>query len=160
MQKQLLELETLLEQEIDACSKLEQYIDDKRICLVKGDLKGIASADVELEKYNSAVEKLEEKKKQLYPDKSSLTEIIESINEKPKALRLSNLRDKLGSSLTHIQKQNNINAELLMHSLKVIEGSIASFVNVLVPENSSYNHKGKFIKDEATETISSVIHEV
>ena len=160
MRKEILELETLLEQEIDACSKLEGYINDKREYLVKGDIQGIMDVDIELNKYNQAVEKLEEKKKQLYPGKSSLTEIIENVEEKPNALRLNNLKDKLGNSLANIQKQNNINAELIKHSLKVIEGSINSIVNALVPENSFYNNKGRVIKDEGAETISSVIHEI
>lgn len=160
MRKEILELETLLQQEIDACSKLEGYIDDKRQYLVKGDIESIMSVDVELEKYNSALEKLEEKKHQLYPEKSSLTEIIEGIQEKNQAARLNSLKNKLGGSLQNIQKQNNINAELIKHSLKVIEGSINSIVNVLVPESSSYNNRGKFIQEENAQTISSVIREV
>ncbi len=160
MQKEILELEKILEQEIDACSKLEQYIVDKKNFLVKGDIEGIMNTDNELEKYNSAIEKLEEKRLQLYPDKSSLKEIIDNIEEKNKAQHLEKLRVKLNDLLTNTQKQNNINAELIKHSLTIIESSIASIVNVLVPENSYYNSKGRVIKDESSSTISSVIHEI
>jgi len=159
MQKEILELEQILEQEIDACSKLEKYIADKKNYLIKGDIEGIMNADIELEKYNSAIEKLEEKRLQLFPDRPNLKEIIDTIEEKKKAQEMTNLRNKLTDLLTNTQKQNNVNAELIKHSLKIIEGSISSIVKVLVPENPSYNNKGSFIKDNNTETISSVIHE-
>ncbi len=160
MEKDILELEKILEQEIDACSKLEQYITDKKDFLIKGDIKEIMNVDLKLEKYNSAVEKLEEKRQQLYPNKTSLNEIIDSIKEKNKAQNIKNLKNKLNDMLVNTQKQNNINAELIKYSLKIVESSISSIVSVLVPENSSYNSKGKVIKEETGETISSIIREV
>lgn len=160
MEKDILELEKILEQEINACSKLEQYITDKKDFLVKGDIEGIMNVDLKLEKYNSAVEKLEEKRQQLYPAKTSLNEIIDSIKEKNKTYRLKNMKNKLNNMLVNAQKQNNINSELIKYSLKIVESSISSIVNVLVPENSSYNSKGKIMKEETGETISSIIHEV
>ena len=160
MEKDILELEKILEQEINACSKLEQYITDKKDFLVKGDIEGIMNVDLKLEKYNSAVEKLEEKRQQLYPAKTSLNEIIDSIKEKNKTYRLKNMKNKLNNMLVNAQKQNNINSELIKYSLKIVESSISSIVNVLVPESSSYNSKGKIMKEETGETISSIIHEV
>lgn len=159
MQKEILELEKILEQEIEACSKLEQYITDKKDYLVKGDIEGVMKVDRELERYNSAIERLEQKRLQLYPNKNTLSEIIEKIEEKNKARHIGNLRDKLNELLTNTQKQNNINAELIKHSLTIIESSISSIVNVLVPESSYYNSRGKVIKDENAGTISSVVHE-
>ncbi len=159
MQKEIMELEKILEQEIDACSKLEQYICDKKDYLIKGDIKGIIEVDSKLETYNSAIEKLEEKRQELYPDKSSLREIIAGVEEKSRADYLESLRKKLSELLVNSQKQNNINAELIKHSLTIIESSITSIVNALVPENSYYNSQGKTIKDESSQSISSVIHE-
>lgn len=160
MQKDIMELEKILEQEIEACSKLEKYITDKKDFLVKGDIDGVMKTDNELEKYNSAIEKLEEKRQQLYPDKSTLSEIIQTIEEKNRAKNIENLKDRLNEMLKKTQKQNDINAELIKHSLNIIESSISSIINVLVPENSIYNNKGKVNKDDGSGTISSVIHEV
>ncbi len=159
MQKEILELEKILEQEIDACSKLEQYIGHKKEYLIKGDIEGVMKVDCELEKYNCALEELEEKRLQLYPDKKTLSEIIETIEEKKKAQDIEKLKDKLNEVLKNTQKQNYHSAELIKHSLKIIESSITSIVNVLVPENSSYNSRGKVIKDESAQTISSIVHE-
>ncbi|HSA05578.1 MAG TPA: flagellar protein FlgN [Candidatus Gastranaerophilales bacterium] len=159
MEKDILELEQILEQEIEACSKLEQYINDKKNYLVKGDIQGVMKIDVELDRYNSAVERLEEKRRQLFPDQTTLKNIIDSMEEKNKALYIQELRDKLNNTLLNAQKQNNINAELIKHSLKIIESSIASIVNVLVPESISYNRKGKVVNEDSSEVISSVIHE-
>lgn len=148
MRRELLELEEILEQEISACSKLEQYITDKREFLIAGDLEGLAKVDYELEKYNSVIEKLEEKKRQLYP-----------IEENQKNQKLNNLKKKLNELLLSIDKKNNISSELIKHSLNIIEFSISSITKALVPESISYNSKGRFSKAENAGTISSVIHE-
>lgn len=159
MRNDILELEKILEQEINACSKLEQYITDKKDFLVKGDIQGIMTTDFEMEKYNAAIEKLEEKRKQLYPDNSLLSQIIENVEKKSKTRHIKNLKDKLNSLLVNIQRQNNINAELIKHSLNIIENSILSITNILVPENFFYNSKGKVKNGENTEIRSSIIHE-
>lgn len=159
MRNDILELEKILEQEINACSKLEQYITDKRDFLVKGDMQGIITADMEMEKYNAAIEKLEEKRKQIYPDNFTLSEIIERVEEKNKAAHITSLKDKLNELLGSIQKKNKINAELIKHSLKIIENSINSISSVLIPESVSYNYKGKVARDENSQVISSIIHE-
>lgn len=145
MRNEILELEKILEQEINACSQLEKYITDKNELLVKGDIEGLIKTDKELEKYNEAVKKLEEKRQEIYPDRH------------PPQLKTQ--VDKLKTKLINIEKLNNINAELLNHSLKIIEGSILSITKVLVPESSSYNRKGKVKQEETTQAISSVIHE-
>ncbi|OGI01628.1 MAG: hypothetical protein A2Y25_05665 [Candidatus Melainabacteria bacterium GWF2_37_15] len=145
MRKEILELEQILEQEITACSELEKYITEKKNCLVKGDLEGLIKTDIELEKYNEAIIKLEEKRKEIYPDNPPL--------------HIKTLKEKLKKKLTKIENQNTINAELLKHALKVIEGSILSITKVLVPESSSYNSKGKINKDENIGIISSIVHE-
>ena len=159
MEKEILELEKILEQEISACSKLGKYITDKKDFLIQGNIEGLIKTDIELEKYNSAIEKLEEKRKQLYPDNSLLNQIIENIEEKSKTRHIKNLKDKLNSLLVNIQKQNNINADLIKHSLNIIENSISSITNILVPENFFYDSKGKVKNGENTEIISSIIHE-
>ncbi len=160
MQKEILELEKILEQEIEACSQLEKYIVNKKNYLIKGDVDGMVNADLELEKYNSAVEKLEEKRKQLYPEGVSLTEIIENIPEKQQAQHMKNLKNKLNDLVINVKKENNASAELIKHSLNIVQSSISSIVNVLVPENSHYNNKGKVAKKETSQTMSSVTHEV
>jgi len=157
--KEILELEKILNQEIEAYSKLEEYISGKKQHLINGDMEKIIAVDVKLEKYNQVVEKLEEKRKQIYPDNSTLKEIIERIENKEQANRISKLRDKIKNLLSGIQKQNIINIELLKHSLKIIENSIVVIANTLVPEGSAYNQNGAIKTKKRLSNLSSIEHE-
>jgi len=158
MEKDILELEKILEQEIEACENLEKQLTDKKESLIKGDIDAMLRADTELEKYNSAIEKLEEERKKLYPEHSALSDIIENIEDKNSADNLSGMREKFLSKLETVRHKNNLNEELIRHSLKIVDSSINSIINMFVPENSSYNHKGLF-EGESTQAISSVVHE-
>jgi hypothetical protein len=160
MNTEILELEKILNQEMEAYSKLEEYITDKKDCLVRGDIEKIKTIDTELEKYNYAVEKLEEKRKQIYPENLTLKEIIKGIENKEHAERITALRGKIKGILSNIQKQNTINMELLKYSLKIVENSIVTIANVLIPEGSAYNRKGISKKRENTLNLSSIEHEV
>lgn len=160
MNKEVFELEKILNQEIEAYLKLEEYIDGKKNYLINNDIEKVKSVDTELEKYNQIVEKLEQKRKQIYPDNLSLKEIIERIENKEQANKISSLRDKLKSILPNIQKQNTINAELLKHSLKIVEKSINIIANVLVPEGSAYNQNGMSKFEKRFSNLSSIEHEV
>ncbi len=145
MRREILELEKILEREINACSQLEKYITEKNDYLIKGDIEGLIKTDIELEKYNEAVKKLEEKRKEIYPDNP------------PQYIK--NLKNKLKDKLVNIEQKNNLNSELLKHALKIVESSILSITKVLVPESASYNNRGKISREENTETISSIVHE-
>lgn len=158
--KSIYELEKILNQEIEAYSKLEEYISGKKQHLINGDMEKISAVDTELEKYNYIVEKLEEKRKQIYPDNSTLKQIIERIENKEQANKISNLRDKIKSLLSGIQKQNTINVELLKHSLKIVENSIVVIANAIVPEGSAYNQRGATKTGKRLFDLSSVEHEV
>ncbi len=145
MRNEILELEKILEQEIDACNNLEKYIIEKNDYLIKGDIEGLIKTDVELEKYNEAVKKLEQKRQEIYPDN-------------PPA-HIEELKQDLKNKLISIEKKNLLNSELLKHALKIVASSITSITKVLVPESSSYNCKGKISREENTQTISSIVHE-
>lgn len=158
--KEILELERILNQEIEAYSKLEEYISGKKNYLINNDMEKIKVVDTELQKYNCIVEKLEEKRKQISPDNSTLKQIIERIENKEQANKISTLRDKIKNLSSNIQKQNIINMELLKHSLKIIENSIVVIANALVPEGSAYNQKGAIKTEKRLFDLSSVEHEV
>jgi hypothetical protein len=159
MQKEILELENILEQELDACLSLEKYIVDKKKFLVKGDIESVMKTDFELQKYNSAVEKLEEKKRQLCPDSNAIKEILENMQERNKAQEIKNLDAKLKGTIANIQKENTITAELIKHALIIVESHVSSIVKAFAPEISHYNSRGKFSKNDEIEVMSSIIHE-
>ena len=157
--KSALALEEILNQEIEAYLKLEEYINGKKTCLINNDIEKLRVVDTELQKYNCVVERLEIKRKQIYPDNSTLREIIERIENKEQANKISNLKDKLKVILSNIQKQNVVNMELLKHSLKIIENSIVIIANAIVPEGSAYNRKGAIKAEKRLFNLSSVDHE-
>jgi len=156
----VLELEKILNQEIEAYSKLDEYITEKRCCLINGDINKVIEVDTELQKYNSAVEKLDKKRREIYPEDLTLKDIIEKIENKEQAKKISTLREKVKTLILKVQKQNFINNELIKHSLKIVESSIISIANVLIPESAAYNIKGAIKTNSRLSSISSVEHEV
>lgn len=162
MKTEILELEKILNEEIEAYSTLEKYIIEKKDNLIQGNIEKLKYTDNELEKYSAIVEKLETKRAKVSSkfgnERMSLREIIDNIEDNRQAERISSTRDKLQNIAGNIQRHNNINAQLIAHSLKLIEHSVVSIANILVPESSAYNNSGK-IKCTQAETISSVVHE-
>lgn len=155
----IIELEKILNQEIETYSKLEECINEKKDSLIKGDIEKLGTVDAELEKYNMAVKKLEEKRAQIYPDNLTLREIIDRIENREQAEKISSMREKIKTSVLNIQKQNTINNELLKHSLKIVENTIIFIAKALMPEGSAYNQKGASRTGKNLSVLSSVEHE-
>jgi len=164
MRSEVIELEKILDREIEAYSKLEKYIIDKKESLINGDIEKLRDIDCEIEIITSITGDLESKRSEVssrFGDENlSLKEIIERIEEEDKVKNITNRRSKLKNLVDNIQRQNNINAKLIEHSLKLVEFSVNSIANALLPEMSAYNNQGKIQKSRVkTEIISSVIHE-
>lgn len=159
MNKEIMQLEDILNGELDACLKLEKYINEKNDCLVRNDMEKIKEVDDELSKYNCIVEKLEEKRKQIYPENVSLVEIIKRIENKEQANKLSGLREKIKGVLNNLGKINAVSEEILKFSLKLAESSAIMIANILVPEGAAYNRKGMTKNRQEILNISSVEHE-
>lgn len=147
MNTNTLELEQIFDQEIEVCLHLEKYMTDKREFLIKGDIDGLSKTDLKLEKYNAILEKLEKRRQEIYPTRS----------QEPK---IKAKRNKLKDLLLKIDQQNTINSELLKHALQIVEKSIQSITQILVPESGSYNNKGRVNQADSKEIISSIIHDV
>jgi hypothetical protein len=156
MNKEIMELEFLLNQEIEAYSKIEEYITDKNSLLVKGEMEKVKTLDEELEKYNFIIEKLERKRRQITPRNTTLKDIINRIEDKNEAEKLAGLREKIKSILANVQRQNIISSELIKYSMKIVENSISVIANVLVPEGSAYNRTGGVKTSKEIFNISSV----
>ncbi|EKE03823.1 MAG: hypothetical protein ACD_20C00147G0004 [uncultured bacterium] len=163
MKTELLELEEALNQEIEAYSKLERYILEKKDSLVSGDIEKLKNIDYEIEKFGSETEKLGTRRAKINSrfgsENLTLKEIIEKIEEEDKAEKISGLRLKLKNLAENIRRQNNINAQLIEHSLRILEFSITSIANVIIPEASAYNKLGKANNNPNNTGVSSVIHE-
>lgn len=163
MQSEILELEKILNEEIEAYSKIEEFIHDKKDSLIKCDVERLKNIDYNLQQHNCLVAKLETKRKnvtsKISNENLTLGEIISRIEDKNQARRIVTSREKIKEVVTNIKKQNNICNTLIQHGLKLVEFSINSIANALVPEGSSYNRRGKTNKYKSQMSVSSVIHE-
>ncbi|OGH99416.1 MAG: hypothetical protein A2104_02390 [Candidatus Melainabacteria bacterium GWF2_32_7] len=164
MKTEILELEEVLNKEIEAYSKLEKYILDKKDSLISGDIEKLRNIDYEIEKFNSETGILEGKRAKITSkfghENLSLREIIKKIEKEDKAEKISGLRIKLKNLAENIQRQNKINNQLIKHSLNILEFSIVSIANALMPEASAYNNFGKINNNQQSKGVSSINHEI
>lgn len=161
---EIIELEKILNQEINAYSKLEGYIQEKKETIVNGDIKRLKNIDYEIEKFNSIICNLEKDRQKATAifghENLSINDIIEQIEDNEQIEKLSGLKFKLKKIIENIQRQNKIINSLIEHSLKLIEYSVNAIVNVISPEIAFYNNNGKVKKSSNRMEISSVNHEV
>jgi seryl-tRNA synthetase len=160
----LLELEEMLNKEIEAYSRLEKYITDKKECLIKGDIEKLINIDYEIEKFNHETEKIKNERERIRAlfgqENLSLKDIVEKIEENDKTSKISSLRKKLKNIAENIYRKSSINAQLIEHSLRIIEQSVISIANALIPEASAYNNLGKANGSQNKTSISSITHEI
>lgn len=164
MKTEIIELESILNQEMEAYGKLEQYIIDKKESLVKGDIEKLMFIDAEIEKFSRTAGNLETKRIEVSykfsEENLSLKEIIERIEKEEETQNLTSLRLKLKKIVESIEKHNKINARLIENSLKIIEFSVNSIAKVFIPEISAYDNHGKARKISNTSGVSSVVHDI
>jgi len=162
MQINILELENILKQEIDIFSKLEKNIIDKKKHLINSDVENIRIVDLEIEKLSDLIKDLESKKSEILNKagkKTTLSAVIGTIEDKNKAKTISLLRKDVKKLTSNIYRQNNINAQLIEHSLKLIENTVKIFTNALMPESSAYNSFGRVQKNQVQTGVSSINQE-
>jgi len=162
MQTNVLEIETVLNQEFNIISDLEKHMRDKKIFLIKNDIEGLRNVDIEIERLSTLITDLETKKSELLnktDKKQSLSDYLNEINDKNKAKEIFLLKEKIKNKALDVQKQNNINAQLIQHSLKLVEQTVMIITNALMPESSAYNSMGKVKKNKTQAGMSSIIQE-
>ncbi|MDD3014308.1 MAG: flagellar export chaperone FlgN [Candidatus Gastranaerophilales bacterium] len=162
MQVNILELENVLIQELDIFSKLEKNIIDKKKHLVKSDIESVRIVDIEIEKLSDLIKDLEFKKAKILSKTGknlNLSKVIEELEDKNKAKTLSLLKEKIKTIVSNIYRQNNINSQLIEHSLKLIEHTVKIITNVFMPESSAYNSLGRVKKNQVQTGVSSISQE-
>lgn len=161
MSDRVTELEKILNSELEVFSKLESFLVDKKTYLIKGDIEKIKQIDTEIEKQGFEIKKTGNKRNEVISgisgNKTSLMEIIKKVEDKNQASRLLILKEKLNKAAENIEKQNNINDQLIKHSLNLIDRTVNLITNVLSPPTSAYNHSGKIKNNHSG--ISSIIQD-
>jgi hypothetical protein len=158
----VMELENLLKKELDVFLKLEEYTVEKKKHLIKSDMDNLRNIDIEIEKLGILIKNMELKKSEILSKShtnQNLTAVINNMQDKNSANKLTLLKEKIKKTAVNIHRQNNINAQLIEHSLKLIENTVNIISNALMPESSSYNSHGKVPKKLSPTGVSSIIQE-
>lgn len=157
-----IDLENLLKSELDVCLKLEESVLEKKKHLIHSDIEAMRLVDVEIERLSILLNNFEAKKTEMLKDFNKGKDFnlfLNSLTDKNSANNVSSLRDRIKISAINIQKQNKINAQLIEHALKLVEGSLMIITNAFMPETSSYNNLGKKQKFQSKNSVSSIVKE-
>lgn len=165
MRETLLELESILDREIELYSSIEKNTFDKKEFLIKGEMEQIQKTDEQILIHSQNVENTIQIRKKinmkLGDEGLQLSDIVEKAYniDRDVANRLKNRQNKINEKIKNIKSGNLVIAELLKHSLKVINGTIFSIsksLNKEISKLTSYNNTGHV---ESNRQISSIIKE-
>lgn len=152
-------LEEILEEELKIYQDIEKGVIEKKEVLIKGDMEKLAQIDVELENHAGLVKKLEAQRIELSNNKN-LNTLFESYKaQNVEITKALTLKEKIEIMAKNIKKINDINAELIKHSLQLVESSIGIIIKALVPEINAYDSMGKKGKNKNF-IMSSVVQDV
>ncbi|MEI7474575.1 MAG: flagellar protein FlgN [bacterium] len=166
MQEVIKDLEKILNAQISVYSDMENHISQKKEILVKNDIESLKTVDIEIERLAKTIQSLEAKRVQVLSTQphmlnqplSKVAELTSSPKEKQIIL---SLKDKLIDVMLRVKKANDLNAELIAHSIKLVQHTALLIGNALNPEGSAYNRNGKGYKSNSSNnSISSVIRDV
>jgi flagellar biosynthesis/type III secretory pathway chaperone len=166
MQKVIKDLEKILNEQVSVYSDMENHISQKKEVLIKGNLDELKNVDLEIGKLIQTINRLETQRIQVLSKKPGLinkplSDVAELASSKEDKKSILTIKEKLAKLMLKIKKTNDINAELLAHSIKLVQHTATLIGNTLSPEGTAYNQNGKNYKNNSnTNSISSVVHNV
>jgi flagellar biosynthesis/type III secretory pathway chaperone len=139
-------LKNNLSEQLGHYEKMEKLTDHKRELIVKGDVESLSELDKQIETVACHVLELEQKRVTLlerFATKDSRFSDFLMVLEPELAKPLNELREKLMAVMANIKKMNEVNVYLINNSIKWIEHSVNTISNILSPECSAYNARGR-----------------
>lgn len=162
MKKIAANLENNLSEQLKLYNYLDRITDDKKVLIIKGDAESLAVLDRQIETVTCELLELEKKRlnllKGLISKESKLSDFINLLDPEF-AKPLSELRERLTDVMARIQHKNKANIFLIENSIKWVQHSIKTIVNVISPESAAYNFKGRVQTKSIYEMDSSGIIE-
>lgn len=153
------QLESNLKQQLKYYEEMEELSIEKKNLIIKGDAEKLATLDRNIESLACQVLTLEQKRLQIQQETFSKdAQIVDIVKNLPDADAniINEIRLKLKSTLSNIQKINTMNIYLIENSIKWIEHSVTTIANYLAPESAAYTFQGKSItKSPYTYNFSS-----
>lgn len=151
------ELINVLEQENKEYETLVLLSKEKTPVIVKGDLEKLQRITEVEQEFVGKIRNLERKREEIMgdignvlsrdPKTTKVTDIIELLSKQPvEQQRLSEIHDKLKTTLGNIKQYNDINANLIKESLEIVEFNL-NLVTSLYQDTgiSNYNKNAQSV---------------
>ena len=158
MKLKLEQLIALLQQETDLYRSMQSTIDREKEAAIRSDLTALNETGFEKEKILMALNKMEDKRRQLLAglaDKLgcavqdlTLTKISQLVDE-PFAGRLRGINKEFASVLGQLQLANRRNQQIIEHTLALLKGSF-NMLNELLTPQSVYRRTGNIQSTKST----------
>ena len=161
----VLELNNILDEEIKFCTKFEDLLVQKKDVVIHTKAARLKEFDEQIYAAHKKLETLAQNRKNIAAkfgnENLKLSEIIKNIQDEQTAKTLENKRKQLQNSITKITLLNKVINSLIEHSLKMIDGSIATIANAMAKTQTKgdyYNGYGEKQKQEI-HTLSAIIED-
>lgn len=142
------QLESNLKQQLKYYEEIEELSLEKKDLIIEGNAEKLTTLDRNIESLACQLLNLEQKRFQLlegnFPKNTLIPDIIGKLPSE-EANNINDIRLKLKTTLSNIQKINTMNINLIENSIKWIEHSVATIANYLIPESAAYTFQGKSI---------------
>ena len=147
--EQFKKLITLIDQEIEAYSKLKDLFEEKKELLKKAKSDDLGVLDNKILAQNETIVKLNNARKnasiELLNKDGSMSEFIEfaEVNQPDQKEALMLRKVKICNIFDQLALLNNQNMELIKHGITITNKMLESIVNAFAPQGSIYNGAGK-----------------
>ncbi len=136
------DFKSILNQEIQLYSAIENSLDEKKDIIIKGDLDRLAQIDNELEKLSERAHDLEKERLstmvRMGKEGDTLNEFISSLQSGEDTIMLEHAREQLIKTTESIKQLSKTNRDLLTQSIHFIEQSVNVIASILSPNGASY----------------------
>ena len=149
MKEKFKNLISILDQEIEAYSKLKELFEEKKELLKKAKSDDLGVIDNKILAANDSIVKLNNARKnasiELLGKDASMSEFIAfaEVNQPDQKEALMLRKVKICNNFNQLALLNNQNMELIKHGITITNKMLESIVNAFAPQGSIYNGAGK-----------------
>jgi hypothetical protein len=164
MQEQILELESLINQEIEEYKNIEKLYIDKKEILIKADGEKLLGIDSLILDAVQNVNNISTKRKSLSEKMNimtgSMSEIIGFVKSKDKTMaqRFEEKKKEINRLSERLADLDRVNAALAQHGIQLTNKTLEVILKGLAVPNQEYNKHGQSVSPEQPE-MSSIVEE-
>lgn len=149
MKEKFKNLISILDQEIEAYSKLKELFEEKKELLKKAKSDDLGVIDNKILAANDSIVKLNNARKtlsmELIGKDGSMSDFIEfaEVNQPEQKEALLLRKVKICNNIEQLVQLNNQNVELIKHGIVITDKMLETIINAFAPQGSNYNGAGK-----------------